>query len=121
MGSWCSGPEDHHLQDAVPEVEFEIDTYWAANFGKRDPAQELARVKERTPLIHVKDGPLEPGQSHVAAGKGKMDILALLDAADLDVLEWAIVELDACDTDMMTAVADSYTYLTTNKLALGNV
>lgn len=27
----------HYLQDAVPDVEFEIDTYWAANFGNNDP------------------------------------------------------------------------------------
>lgn len=111
----------HYLQDAVADVEFEIDTYWAANFGNNDPAAELARVRARTPLIHVKDGPLQPGQSHVAAGSGSMDIPAVFAAADPDVLEWAIVELDACDTDMMEAVAASYTYLTRNNLAQGNV
>ena len=36
-------PGYHYLQDAVPEVEFEIDTYWAANFGNNDPAAELSR------------------------------------------------------------------------------
>ncbi len=111
----------HHLQDAVPDVEFEIDIYWAANFGHNDPAAELARVRARTPLIHVKDGPLEPRQSHVAVGSGKMDIAAVFAATDPNVLEWAIVELDACDTDMMAAVAASYTYLTSNHLAQGNV
>lgn len=111
----------HQLQDAVPEVEFELDTYWAANFGRCDPAEELARVADRTPLLHIKDGPLVADQAHVAVGQGKMNIQAIFDNASSDVLEWAIVELDHCDTDMMTAVADSYTYLTTHNLAKGNV
>ena len=111
----------HYLQDAVPDVEFEIDTYWAANFGNNDPAAEVARVKDRTPLMHVKDGPLIEGQSHVAVGAGKMDIPALFEAFNPDVFEWAVVELDKCDTDMMTAVAQSYKYLTEQNLVDGNV
>jgi sugar phosphate isomerase/epimerase len=114
-------PGYHYLQDAVPDVEFEIDTYWAANFGNNDPAVEISRVAKRMPLIHVKDGPLEQGKSHVAVGDGKMNIPALFDAVDPDVFEWAVVELDQCDTDMLTAVAKSYKYLTENNLAEGNV
>jgi len=40
-------------------------------------------------------------------------------AADADALQWAIVELDACDTDMVTAVADSFAYLVSNGFAVG--
>jgi len=50
-----------------------------------------------------------------------MDIPAVLDAADDDVLDWIIVELDACQTDMMTAVRESYRYLTDQQLAEGRV
>lgn len=114
-------PGYHHLQDAVPDVEFEIDTYWAANFGKSDPAAEIRRVANRTPLLHVKDGPLVKDQAHVAVGSGAMDIPALFDAVDPAVFEWAVVELDRCDTDMWVAVAQSYKYLTDNNLAVGNV
>jgi sugar phosphate isomerase/epimerase len=111
----------HHLQDAVPDVQFELDTYWAANFGACDPKAELSRIADRTPLLHIKDGPLIKGESHVAVGSGTMNIHGLFDVADPNILEWAVVELDACDTDMMTAVAESYTYLTNNNLAQGNV
>lgn len=111
----------HQLQDAVPDVEFELDTYWAANFGQCDPAEELARIADRAPLLHIKDGPLVRDQADVAVGQGKMDIRAIFNRACSDVLEWAIVELDSCDTDMMSAVAESYTYLTTHNLAKGNV
>jgi len=47
----------------------------------------------------------------VAVGQGKMNIPAVIKAADPEVLEWLIVELDACDTDMTTAVRESYEYL----------
>ncbi len=110
-----------HIAERCPKVLFEVDTYWAANFGAVDVAAEVARVKDRAPLLHIKDGPLTKGAAHVAVGDGKMDIAGVLEAADPEVLEWVIVELDACDTDMMTAVERSYRHLTANGLALGNV
>jgi sugar phosphate isomerase/epimerase len=112
-------PAYHHFQDLVPTVFFELDTYWAANFGACNPADELARVSDRAPLVHIKDGPLVQNQANVSVGSGAMDIPAVLNAADSDALEWIIVELDACETDMMTAVEDSFRYLTTEQLARG--
>lgn len=102
-----------HLADLCPDVKFEIDTYWAANFGANDPGAYVAKYKHRTPLLHIKDGPLEKGKAMTAVGRGKMNIASIIDAADPNVLEWLIVELDACDTDMTTAVRESYTYLST--------
>lgn len=110
-----------HIAELCPAVQFEVDTYWAANFGAVDAAAEVAHVRDRAPLLHIKDGPLERNEAHVAVGDGKMDIAATIAAADPNVLEWIVVELDACDTDMMTAVAKSYDFLTRNRLAAGNV
>jgi len=45
---------------------------------------------------------------------------AIIGAADPNVLEWLIVELDSCEGDMMEAVAQSYRYLTSAGLAVGN-
>lgn len=109
-----------HIVERCPGVQFEVDTYWAANFGAVDVAAEVARVAKRVPLLHIKDGPLERDQAHVAVGDGKMDIAGVIQAADADALEWVIVELDACDTDMMTAVERSCRYLVGNGLASGN-
>ena len=109
------------LARLCPGVQFEVDTYWAANFGAVDVGAEVARVRERVPLLHVKDGPLERDAAHVAVGDGRMDIAGVIAAADPAVLEWVIVELDACDTDMMTAVERSYRYLTSHALAVGSV
>ncbi|HBK17710.1 MAG: sugar phosphate isomerase/epimerase [OM182 bacterium] len=114
-------PGYHYLQDAVPDVLFQIDTYWAANFGKNDAAAELSRVRERTPLLHIKDGPLVPDEPHVAVGSGKMNFEEIFAAVDPSVFQWAVVELDHCATDMLTALAMSYQYLTTQGFAEGNV
>lgn len=109
----------HTFYRECPLVEFEVDTYWASNFGACDVPEEVAHVRSRAPLLHIKDGPLEQNKAHVAVGQGKMDIHGTIEAADPEVLEWVIVELDACDTDMTTAVAESYTYLTEERLAYG--
>jgi len=108
------------FMDLCPGLYCEMDTYWATNFGVLDPAEQVAKYKYRTPLLHIKDGPLVPDQAHVAVGSGKMDIPAVVAAADEDVLQWVVVELDTCDTDMTTAVAESYKYLTGEGLAKGN-
>ena len=109
----------HTFTRECPDVLFEVDTYWASNFGACNVPQEVANVRSRAPYLHIKDGPLEVGKAHVAVGHGNMDIKGTIEAADPGVLEWVIVELDACDTDMTTAVRESYEYLTTQGLALG--
>ena len=109
----------HTLYERCPDVKFEVDTYWAANFGACDPAEIVSDVKDRAPLLHIKDGPNERNKSHVAVGDGVLDIHGIIGAADEDVLDWVIVELDACDTDMLEAIRKSYVYLTSEGLAAG--
>lgn len=106
--------------ELCPKVYFEIDTYWASNFGKNDPAEQVAKFKKRALYLHIKDGPLEKDKAMVAVGQGKMDFKKVIAAADPKVLRWLVVELDRCDTDMFTAVEESYRYLVSNKLAEGN-
>jgi hypothetical protein len=55
----------------------------------------------------------------VAVGKGKMPTRKVIDAADANVLPWLVVELDACATDMLQAVRDSYDWLIGEGLARG--
>ena len=108
------------LLELAPEVFSQTDIYWAANFGAVDVPAFVAKHAARIPCLHVKDGPLVEGRPHTAVGKGKMPTAECIAAADPDVLEWLIVELDECATDMMEAVAESYTYLTGEGLAEGN-
>jgi len=114
-------PGYHHFQRLVPEVLFELDTYWAANFGNCDPATEVARVRDRTPLLHIKDGPLIKDAANLALGTGVINIPEVIAAADSQTLEWLVIEFDKCDTDMMAAVRDSYQFMTNNALGSGNV
>jgi len=109
-----------HLLEYAPELNLEIDIYWCAAFGANNPAEIVAKHRDRAPLLHVKDGPLVKGEPHTAVGSGKMDIPATLAAANPDVLKWLVVELDECGTDMLTAVEGSYNYLVGNGLASGN-
>jgi sugar phosphate isomerase/epimerase len=108
------------IMELAPAACSELDVYWAA-FGGGDPAAELKKKGSRIPLLHVKDGPLtgDPPDPHTAVGHGKLDMPAIISAADPNVLEWLIVELDFCATDMMQAVVDSYTYLTSKGLGSG--
>lgn len=110
-----------YLLEKTPKLNLEIDTYWASNFQKNDPAAMVAKFKTRTPFLHIKDGPLVPEAPMVAVGKGQMNFKEVIAAADPNVLKWIVVELDECATDMFTAIEESYTYLTKNKLAIGNL
>lgn len=108
------------LMERCPGLLSELDVYWAANFGAVNPAEQVAKYKGRIPLLHIKDGPLVKDLPHTAVGAGKVDIAACIRAADEKVLRYAIVELDACATDMVQAVKDSYKFLVGKGLALGN-
>lgn len=109
---------DWLLQHA-PDLCFELDTYWAANFGAVDPVEQVRRFANRSPLLHIKDGPLVPDQPMLAVGSGKMDVPAVTAAAN-ETTQWLVVELDNSATDMFECIENSYKYLTTNGLAQGN-
>ena len=98
------------------DVEFELDLYWI-KVGGQDPAAWLTRLVDRTPLLHVKDGPAtgyEAGMVAVGSGViGYPDVIAGHRA------EWLVVELDQCDTDVFEAVSGSYAFLTAKGVAHG--
>jgi sugar phosphate isomerase/epimerase len=103
-------------------VFFEIDAYWARTAGQ-DPAKVLATFGPRAPLLHIKDGPAVKGDTmykHVPIGEGSLDFHALAKAAG-STTEWMIVEFDEYDKDIFDGIAKSYTYLTREGLARGNV
>ncbi len=102
-------PHEWLVELAAPEVFFEVDVYWVKTAG-RDPAGVISALGTRAPLLHIKDGPAQPGQPMTAVGSGTLDFAPIIAAGAH--AEWLVVELDACATDMFTAVADSYRYLT---------
>lgn len=125
--------------ELCPQVKFELDTYWAANYGENDIVQMVRRFANRSPLLHIKDGPLiRPEEvynaatstlelkagarsaSLLAVGSGKNDIKGIIGAMDPDVTKWLVVEQDNSDTDMFECIEASYRYLIGNGLAEGN-
>jgi sugar phosphate isomerase/epimerase len=95
-----------HLQ---PGVLLELDTYWV-QVGGRNAADVVKELGARAPLLHIKDGVATKEASMLAVGDGVMDWAAVIGAAS--AAQWLVVELDRCDTDMLTAVGKSVTYLT---------
>lgn len=102
-------PHDVLLEEVDPTIFFELDTYWAKSAG-RDPAQLVAELGLRAPLLHFKDGPAIKGEPKMAVGDGVLDFPAILEAS-AENAEWVIVELDDCATGMLAAVERSFHYL----------
>ncbi len=101
-----------------PGVFFEIDTYWAKVAGL-DPAEVMGDWGARAPLLHIKDATVLTTEGPmVAAGSGLQDFPAIAEAGKGHI-EWMIVEMDDCETDMFEAAAQSFAYLTENGLAQG--
>ena len=101
----------------LPEIFFEVDTYWAQTAGA-DPAAAVAELGERAPLLHIKDGPAKKDVPMTAVGDGVLDFHKIVEVGG-EHIRWMIVELDACTTDMLEAVQKSYTYLIREGLARG--
>lgn len=124
--------------ELCPDVSFELDTYWAANFGENDAAEMMRRFAKRSPLLHIKDGPMVrpevkyneetstleitngASSSLLAVGSGKNDIHGIIAAMDPSVTQWLVVEQDTSNTDMFECVESSYRYLTSQGLGAGN-
>jgi sugar phosphate isomerase/epimerase len=114
---WADGTIPHQqLQRLIaPTIGFELDTYWIKVAGS-DPAQVVRDLADRTPLLHLKDGLIDPVKPMVALGDGVLDFPSIVAATKA---EWLIVELDECGTDMLTAVEQSYHYLISKGLGHG--
>lgn len=98
------------LQERLsPDVLLELDVYWAAVAGA-DPPAVVREYGDRVRFLHLRDGPAKTAEdAMVALGQGSLDIPAILDANPS--VAWHIVELDHCDTDVMTALRESFDYL----------
>ena len=110
-------PYEHFLQE-VPKLLSELDVYWAAKAGAVS-TEVLRAWSHRIPLIHVKDGDFNDNLVHLPVGRGKMNTREILKTYDPSVVEWLIVEIDNCDTDILDAVEESYRWLVDNGFGMG--
>ena len=82
-----------------------------------DPAGVIAELGPRAPLVHLKDGPCTREDDMLPLGEGITDFDRI--AAAGGSVDWWIVELDRCATDMTGAVAKSHAFLTGGGYARG--
>jgi len=110
-------PFDVLLDQLDPEIFFELDVYWIAVAGQ-DPVEIIKKLGARASLLHVKDGPAtwsplldDPTPYPVlAVGTGKMDYPAIFNAGKGNT-KWIIVDIEACKTDIIQAIYESYKYI----------
>lgn len=102
-------PMEMFLDHLAEDIFLEVDIYWLQSSGL-DPVSTISSLGHRVRQLHVKDGPCNPGEPHVAVGTGEVDVAGILAAAPH--VDWHLVEFDECATDIFEAVEASYRYLT---------
>ncbi len=105
------------LEELDDSVGLQIDTYWV-QVGGENAVEVVKKVGARAPLIHLKDGWLEPHGDMAAVGHGLMNVPGIVNAT-AKTADWYIVEQDRSNNDRLEAVRESYTYLTANGLTRG--
>lgn len=94
---------DHFVSELDSSIQLQIDLYNAACAGV-DPLSILC--KERLLMLHFKDGAIHPAEPNMPIGDGVMNYHSIVQAIPSSV-EWAFVEIEACNTSKMQAVRDS--------------
>lgn len=97
------------LEGLPPEVELELDVYWAA-VGGRDPVTEIAATADRIRLLHMKDRAPGPTPHDAPAGDGTLPFPAIVEAARAVGVAWYIVEQDE-PAEPLADIATSLRYL----------
>src|SRR5688572_11171467 len=81
------------LAELPPEVEIELDVYWAA-FGGRDPVAEIQATANRVRLLHMKDRAPGPEPHDAPPGEGNLPFEEIVAAAREAGVEWYVLEQD---------------------------
>ena len=97
------------LRELPPEVDIELDVYWAV-VGGRDAAAEIRATTDRVRLLHMKDRSAGPEPHDVPAGEGILPFPEIIEAGRAVGVEWYIVEQDE-PREPLADVATSLRYL----------
>lgn len=81
------------LSELSPEIEIELDVYWAS-IGGRDPVAEISATARRVRLLHMKDRAAGPEPHDAPAGEGILPFPEIIDEARAAGVEWYVVEQD---------------------------
>jgi sugar phosphate isomerase/epimerase len=94
----------------------ELDTYWVQH-GGANPADWVRRLKNRMPVIHLKDMAVvadgwDVQQMMAEVGEGNLNWPEILSACQESGVEWYAVEQDVCQRDPFESLEISYKNLT---------
>jgi sugar phosphate isomerase/epimerase len=89
-------------------LQAEIDTYWVQH-GGGDPAAWIRKMRNRMPVVHLKDMVIIDRQQTMAeVGEGNLNWSAILDACREAGVEWYAIEQDITPGDPFESLAISY-------------
>ncbi|HEX3427968.1 MAG TPA: sugar phosphate isomerase/epimerase [Candidatus Limnocylindrales bacterium] len=99
------------LAELPPEVELELDVYWAS-VGGRDPVAEIRAIADRVRLLHMKDRAAGAEAHDAPPGEGTLPFPSIVDAARDAGVEWYVVEQDEPE-EPLADIARGLAYLET--------
>lgn len=93
-------------------LQAEIDTYWVQH-GGGDPAAWIRRMKNRMPVVHLKDMTMiidngSAQQQMAEIGEGNLNWTGILEACQEANVAWYAVEQDICQRDPFESLEISY-------------
>ena len=96
-------------------LQAELDTYWI-HAGQSSPEAWCARLRDRIPLVHLKDYALDDeGKPRFAeVGHGILDFKTIIATADASGCQWYNVEQDLCPGDPFDSLQMSFQYIYDN-------
>jgi sugar phosphate isomerase/epimerase len=99
------------MAELPPEVDLELDVYWAA-VGGRDPVAEIRAASGRVRLLHMKDRAAGREPHDAPPGEGILPFPAVVEAGRAAGVDWYIVEQDE-PNDPLLDIATGLRYLET--------
>jgi len=97
------------IAELPPQVELELDVYWAA-IGGRDPVAAIQATPERVRLLHMKDMAAGTEPHDAPAGHGILPMADIVQAARSAGVDWYVVEQDE-PHDALDDIGRAFTYL----------
>ncbi|MBA3684557.1 MAG: sugar phosphate isomerase/epimerase [Planctomycetes bacterium] len=96
-------------------LQGELDTYWVQT-GGGEPTAWCAKLKNRLPLLHLKDYAIGANHAAVMAeiGSGNLDWARIVAAAEQSGCRWFIVEQDVCPGDPFASLKTSFDWIAAN-------
>jgi len=110
----------HFLEHTPETVLWEANLFWVAKAGL-DPQTFLREIGGRGRVLHFSDGLINSANTFIpysAAGSGQLDLIAA--SKEASAAEYIGVSLDDFEGNLWEAIKESYRFLNTNKIALGN-